>query len=236
LGRLPPAVEEVHAPVVECLCLGALSEWHLGGVDSSQTTMAEASSLATALKDNHALAMALSLAAFLGHFRRNPVEVERLASELIELCTRQNFALWLAAGEVLRAWARSVSSRAADGLACMEEGMRALRATGLILNMPYALAVRAEALHVASRTTEALAVIKEAETLAKRVEEHWWSAELQRLRGVFLMALGADEAQVEASFDEAIRTAKRQKSISLMKRAEASHAEYRGQKRSVKMG
>ena len=43
-----------------------------------------------------ALAVALCFAAVLAHFERNPAEVERLASDLIELSTRQNFALWLA--------------------------------------------------------------------------------------------------------------------------------------------
>jgi hypothetical protein len=42
--------------------------------------------------------------------------------------------------------------------------------------------------------------------------------------------MGADEAQIEASFREAIRTAKEQKSVSLEKRAEATYAEYRRQK------
>ena len=54
--------------------------------------------------------------------------------------------------------------------------------------------------------------------------------DLHRLRGVFLAALGADETQIEASFQEAIRTAKQQKSVSLEKRAEGTYAEYCRQK------
>jgi hypothetical protein len=42
--------------------------------------------------------------------------------------------------------------------------------------------------------------------------------------------MGADETQVEASFGEAIRIAKEQKSVSLEKRAEKTYAEYRRQK------
>jgi hypothetical protein len=38
---------------------------------------------------------------------------------------------------------------------------------------------------------------------------------MHRLRGVFLAAIGAEEAQIEASFCAAIRVAKEQKSISL---------------------
>ena len=55
---------------------------------------------------------------------------------------------------------------------------------------------------------------------------------MHRLRGVFLAAIGADETQIEASFCEAIRIAKEQKSVSLEKRAEATYAEYRSRKGS----
>jgi len=80
------------------------------------------------------------------------------------------------------------------------------------------------------RTSEALEAINEAEALAGRLEQCDYNAELHRLRGVFLTALGAEETQIEASFCEAIRAAKEQKSISLAKRAEASYAEYRSKK------
>ena len=94
------------------------------------------------------------------------------------------------------------------------------------------LAMKSEALYQADRTPEALEAIREAERQAERSEELWWRAELHRLRGVFLVALGADEPQIEASFCEAIRIAKEQKSITLAKRAEATYAEYRRQKAS----
>jgi predicted ATPase len=97
-------------------------------------------------------------------------------------------------------------------------------------SVPYFLALKAEALHLADRTSEALETIREAEGQVEKSEERWWCAELHRLRGVFLTAVGADETQIEASFCEAIRIAREQKSISLAKRAEATYAEYRRQK------
>jgi hypothetical protein len=83
---------------------------------------------------------------------------------------------------------------------------------------------------LADRTSEALETIKEAQAHAQRFDVFWWCAELHRLRGVFLSALGADGTQIEVSFREAIKTAKRQKSISLATRAEISYAEYRAGK------
>jgi hypothetical protein len=101
-----------------------------------------------------------------------------------------------------------------------------------MLPMPYFLALKAEALYFADRVPGALEAITEAEGAVERSEERWWCAELHRLRGVFLAAIGIDEAQIEASFGEAIRIAKEQKSVSLEKRAEATYAEYRRQKAS----
>ena len=53
---------------------------------------------------------------------------------------------------------------------------------------------------------------------------------------MFLTALGADETQIEDSFLAAIRTAREQKAISLVSRAETTYAEYRRQKANASEG
>ena len=235
-GKVESPVEEVHAPVVICLCIEALSGWHLGEITTCHAIMEEAISLANDLRDSHALAQALYLSAMLAYFERNASEVERLTSDLIELSTRQNFAFYLPVGEILRGWLRSSAGRTAEGIALIEDGIRHNRTIGSMLTLPLWLAAKAEALHCADRSSEALEAIKEAEAWMARTEERWWYAELCRLRGMLLAATGADETQIEVSFCEAIRTAKEQKSISLQKRAEATYAEYRRQKASASRG
>jgi hypothetical protein len=231
-GDQQSVVEDLDTPAVVYLCYRALCEWYLGEIAFSQATMVEAISLAKELNDMHALARALWFAGLLAHFERNPVEVGRLASDLIELSTHQNFAYWLPGGKVLRGWARSAADSVAEGISWIEDGIEDTRASGVMLMVQYWLALKAEALHLAERTSEALDAIKEAEALVESSGERWWSAELHRLRGVFLTAIGADESQIEASFNAAIRIAKEQKSVSLEKRAEATYAGYRSQKAS----
>ena len=160
-------------------------------------------------------------------------EMERLASDLIELSTRFGFVLWLAFGKFFRGWARSASGSTAEGLSWIEDGIDEFRATGSILWMSYFLALKAEALHHADRASEALQAITEAEAFVESTGGRYISAELHRLRGVFLAAIGADDTQIETSFRAAINTAKQQKSLSLEKRAEATYAEYRRQKASA---
>jgi hypothetical protein len=231
-GGVQSYAEDLYAPGVGCLCYGAISQWHLGEIASAQANVAEAISLAKDLEDMNALAHALTWAACLAAIERNPAEVDRLASDLIELSTRHNFVYWLAMGAILRGWARSVSGNSAEGIPWIEQGIRDYRATGSVLGVPFHLALKAEALYFADRTSEALEAINEAEALAERFEQRDYFAELHRLRAVFLATLGADETQIEASFCAAIRIAKEQKSVSLEKRAEATFAEFRRQKAS----
>ena len=235
-GGAQSSVEEVHAPVVICLIVESLSEWHLGEIASCHATMLKAISLANELSDMHALAQALCFSALLGYFERNVSEVEGLVLEAIELSTRHDFAHWPALAAVLRGWARSVSGDTAQGIAWIEDGIRHYQMVGSIVLMPCWLALRAEALHCADRSSEAADAITEAQALAQRSEERWWYAELCRLRGMLLAATGADETQIEVSFCEASRTAKEQKSISLAKRAEATYAEYLRQKANASGG
>ena len=106
------------------------------------------------------------------------------------------------------------------------------RATGSISLVPFSLALKAQALHLADRTSDPLQAIREAEAIVEITGGRFMSSELHRLRGVFLAAIGVDDTKIEASFCEAIRIAKEQKSISLEKRAEGAYAEYRRQKAS----
>jgi tetratricopeptide (TPR) repeat protein len=229
-------VQEVDAPVVSCLVHKSLSEWHLQEIASCHEAMAEAISLAKELNDMAALTNAIFNAGILAHFGGDVSQAERSASDVIELSTRHNLPFWLTIGSILRGWVRSVSGEPVEGISWIEQGIEEYRAPGSTLGLPYFLALKAEALFAANRSSEALAAVEEAEAVAQKCEARSWSAELHRLRAVFLTALGADESKIEASFCEAIRIAKEQKSVSLEKRAEGTYAEYRRQKVSASRG
>jgi len=229
-GQVQTLIQEMMASPVVCLIYEALSEWYLAETACSQASIAEAVSLAKELNDMSSLAFALYFAGILARFEHNPAEVERFASELVEMSTRYNFAFWLPGANVLRGWARSVSGETAEGISWIEQGVEDYRATGSIAGLPMWLALKAEVLYLANRTPEALEATREAEALAERFEVGWWYAELRRLRAVFLAALGADETEIEALFCAAIKIAREQKAISVEKLAEASYAGYRRQK------
>ena len=137
-GAVPSPVEDFETAAVCCLCYDGLLDWHFGEMDSCQATMAEAIALAKEVNDMPGLAVALRFAAFLGYCKRNPAEVERLASDLIELSTRHHFAHWLASGTILRGWARSASGNTKEGISWIEDGIRDYRATGSMHGLPIA--------------------------------------------------------------------------------------------------
>jgi hypothetical protein len=122
------------------------------------------------------------------------------------------------------------SGDAAEGIPGIEQGIRDLRTTGTVLGLPYYLALKAEALYLVDRTSEALEAINEGEALADRFEQRLVLSRLHRHRGVFLAALGAEETQIEVSFCKAIGIAREQKSILLLKAAETTYTEYCRQK------
>ena len=223
-------VEEVDLPVVTSLITIALCEWHFGEMDRSMAASAEAISLARDRNDMWPLALALFTAGILARFENNFSEVESSASELVELSTRCNFATTMTLGSAHLAWARAVSGDVPKGLSRIEEAIQDYRERGSLLGVPYLLVLKAEILHLANRTSEALKAIDEAEAISNRSEIRSWSSELHRLRGVFLASMHADENQVKDSLAKAINIAREQKSISLQKRAEAACAEYLSRK------
>ena len=184
------------------------------------------------LNDMHGLAVALGVALDIAHCERIVAQVQRWSSDLIELSTDHSFTHSLAIGEAFRGWALSASGNTAEGLSWLKDGIEDYRVSGSIVWLPYLLELKAEASYLADRTSDALQAIMEVEELVERFGGRWASVELYRLRGIFLAAIGADETQIEASFCEALRIARQQKSISLEKRAEATYAEYRSQKAS----
>jgi hypothetical protein len=167
---------------------------------------------------------------------QHPTDAERVSSELLELSTRQHFPHFRAWATALLGWTRSVAGLFTQGISWMHDGTEELRTSGALLAVPSLLGAKAEALYIANRTTEALDTIKQAETLVEKTEARCWSAEFYRLRAICLTAMDADEAEIERAFQDAIETAKQQKSASLRKRAEASYAAYRRQKASTSGG
>ncbi|HEY5954558.1 MAG TPA: NACHT domain-containing protein, partial [Terrimicrobiaceae bacterium] len=135
-GGVEAQVEELDEPAIACLCHEALCAWHFGE-SSCHAPIEEAIALAKKIGDTHGLAVALYFGTILGHFERNPAEVESRGADLIELSTRQGFVHFLPLATILLGWARGMSGQTSQAISWIEDGMEKLRTSGGVLCWPY---------------------------------------------------------------------------------------------------
>jgi predicted ATPase len=90
---------------------------------------------------------------------------------------------------------------------------------GASIRFPYYLSLLAEVYGKAGQPERGVTTIDEALSMAAAHGEHWWEAELHRLRGELLWSQGADLLQVEDAFQRALDIARQQKTLALELRA-----------------
>ena len=162
--------------------------WILGYPEQARqqyhAALTRAQDLAHAFTLVHAL-----LNVTVGHqFRREGRATQERAETLIALCTEQGSPLYLAWATTLRGWALATQGQTAEAMAQMHQGLAAARATGAEVLVPYFLALLAEACGHAGHTDEGLRLLAEALAVADHNAEHWYEAELYRLKGELLLA------------------------------------------------
>ena len=129
------------------------------------------------------LAYALHHACMLDQIRGDALGVRQQAASLIALGTEHGFALWQAAGAVFDGWALAERGRAAEGIARIEDGFDAYRATGAGFLVPYCLALVGTTHGAAGRVAEGHRLLAEALEAGRASGERWFEAELYRLQG-----------------------------------------------------
>jgi predicted ATPase len=94
---------------------------------------------------------------------------------------------------------------------------------GFELNRPYWLAALAAACGKAERTDDTLALVAEALALVERRDEHYWEADICRVKGELLLE-SRRSSEAETCFRHAIEIARRQSAKSVELRATTSLA------------
>jgi predicted ATPase len=212
-------------PGVACRAYSAMTLWLLGYPAQARTRLHEALALAHALSHPYSLAFAQSMAAWVAQWRRDGPAVHELAEAAVALATAQGFPLWAASGTSLRGWARAMQAQDKDGLAQIRQGIAARRADRGVLHVPYYCTVLADACAHLGYVADGLQALAEAHTLVEQHADHWWEAEVYRLRGVLLLRQpGTPQAEAEAWLQRALDVARRQEAKALELRAAMSLA------------
>ena len=119
----------------------------------------------------------------------------------------------------------------AKGVSLLENGIADNRATGSILLVPRFLALKAEALNLADRTSEALETIGEAEALAENLKGAGGVPNCTGSAARFSRPWVPRRSELSFIL-RSHQNRREQKSISLEKRAEGTYEEYCRQKAS----
>jgi predicted ATPase len=218
-------------PGVNCRAYAALTLWWLGYQDQALQRSHEALTLARELAHPLSLAIALFFAAWLHHFRREWLRTHERAEAAIALSAEQGFALFVAGGTIFRGCALAEGNpepgtgqrHVEEGMAQMQQGLAAWRATGAEVLRPYGLALLARASAKLGQPEAGLTLLAEALAVTNNTGERRWDAELHRLKGELLLAGAAEHAaEAETCFRQALDVARRQQAKSWELRAAMS--------------
>ncbi len=211
-------------PGVHCLSYGAWVLWLLGYSDQAMQRSHEARTWAQELSHPFSLAAALYFAARLHQHRREASLALEQAEAAVFLSTEQSIPEWLAVASILRGWALAEQGQAEEGIAQIQQGCHAARATGGELGRSLFLALLGEAYGNEGQTAEALRTLAEGLAMADKSGERVYEAELRRVKGELLLKQGATEAASEECFRQAIELARHQSARALELRAAMSLA------------
>ena len=201
------------SPRVTALCWLSWTLLFSGYPEQALRRIGEATADAGHLSHFNTLAYALIFSAAVHYEHRNRQATQERSEALISLCTDQRLFFWLGAAHCLHGWALAHGGHPEDGIAELNQGIAAYRATGGELFMPFLLAVHAETRQKTGHPGEDLLdLLSEAASRTSMTGERCYEAELHRLRGECVLSLASsDQAVAEASFQQAIEVARHQK-------------------------
>jgi predicted ATPase len=221
-------------PGVVCRYYAGVTLWYLGYPDQALQRSHETLTLARELAHLYSLASALFFATWVHQFRREWHLTQERAEATIDLGAEQGAAVLVAGGTIFRGWALAQryaelgagQGHREEGMAQMQQGLAAWRATGAAVFQPYGLALLAAASGQMRQVEEGLTLLAEALAVTNEKGERRWEAELYRLQGELLLARATgQDTEAETCFRQALDIARRQQAKSWELRAAMSLAQ-----------
>ena len=170
--------------------------------------------------DGHVLVGVDAVACFSGDAETT---LER-CDEGIALAIAGGYGLGVPYMGVNRGWALAALGDVDDGAAQILERAALADAFGAVYMRHFFLGMHAEACLMGKQFDAALASLEQAFLSVAATGEHWYEAELHRLKGEVLLALGRDPRTRPPSSTVRSRSRPAQGSAMLVRRAEASVA------------
>jgi DNA-binding SARP family transcriptional activator len=170
------------------------------------------------------LALAITYQATLKEFCAD-LSTFRLHAEEASSLTREYKAPYYHTwSNILACFAHARQQPDARHLANLRDAIHAFTDSGAHLRLPYYFSLLARACAASGKPEDGMEAIEQGLSESLHNDEHWWDAELHRLRGESIWSQGADTDEVEAAFRRAIEIAQSQQAKSLELRAATSLA------------
>jgi adenylate cyclase len=198
---------EPHPMVLRYLCPALC----LAGYPTQALAMAKQSiELGRAIPSAFVELLGLERLAWIHGWRGEWDQVEQVSLRALSMAKEQGAALHIAASQYEVAYSRGLVS----GMPNIEQVREALEsqiALGTFMFYSMFLGRLADSLNVAGRFSEALSMLAAAREAAQKSGEHFWDAELSRLRGEALIGRDGPSAHgAEDAFNEALAIAQKQ--------------------------
>jgi predicted ATPase len=166
--------------------------WVLGYPAQGRRRSHEALCLAREQAHPFTLALTLVTLVMLQHMCRGGDSTLEHVQTSVELSAEYGFPYLKALGTALQGWEQTRVGQITAGLTQMRQALAALRAMGAEILRPSLLALLAEACVRAGQIEAGLGVLEEAIVTAEEHTERFYAAELQRLKGEFVLRKGQE--------------------------------------------
>jgi predicted ATPase len=204
----------------------ALAKWITGYADQAFESARKGVDLGHQLNHAPSLVHGLVWSAFVHHAAGDPEAVAAFANEIERVSSEHGLGLYLAFGGVLGGWARAALGEPAAGLAQTRQCLESYHSIKILMGAGYFHSILAETLARDGKYDEALSELDTAMELSEKTGDHFWDAEILRLKGaVNLQTSSPDESASEQNFLKAMDVAREISARSLELRAANSLAE-----------
>jgi predicted ATPase len=214
----------------------------LGYSDLALTRTRAAFALAQDLSHPYTLGGHCGAMAIFSQCRRESTAVQEQTRTAIRLLTAQESGPgWVTFASILQGWALATRGQSKEGIAQTIAGLQTLETGGVSLWLTFFLGLLAEAYKEACQVEKGLHTLHKALTIANSTGQHWYDAELYRLKGELTLtqsnvqSLKSEvtnprprppdpQGEAEACFHKALEIARRQQAKSFELRAAMSLA------------
>jgi predicted ATPase len=198
--------------------------WCLGYPQSALNSAQTAIDLAREYAQPFSQALAITYLAMLQTWQADTDGLRAQAEDACTLAVEYKAPYYHAWASILMRFARAERQPDADSLTRLRSALHVFTETGARIRLPIYLSLLAQACLKAGRLEEGLDALEQASAESLQNNEHWWDAEIHRLRGELMWAQGADPGDIEAAFQRALEMARSQQARSLELRAATSLA------------